>query len=67
MEIKIEVKGMTCGHCTGAVEKALAGVPGVENVVEVNKDSSLAVVNGTADVQALVAAVVEEGYEAKAL
>jgi copper chaperone CopZ len=67
MEIKLEVKGMTCGHCTSGVEKALAAVPGVETVVEVNKDTERAVVVGTADAATLVAAVIEEGYEAKAL
>ena len=67
METRIEVKGMTCGHCVSAVEKALAAVEGVEKVVEVSKDNDLAVVSGEADPQSLLAAIKEEGYEARIL
>jgi copper chaperone CopZ len=28
----IKIKGMRCGHCTGAVTKALAEIPGIGNV-----------------------------------
>ena len=28
----INIKGMSCGHCVGAVTKALAGVAGISNV-----------------------------------
>ncbi len=65
MSIKLEVKGMTCGHCEGAVEKALAGVPGVTKVIEVSKDREQVVVDGTPNPEDLVAAIVAEGYEAR--
>lgn len=63
--IKLKVTGMTCGHCEAAVTKALAAVPGVSRVVEVDREKRLAVVEGEADTQALIAAINEEGYEAE--
>ena len=63
--IQIKVSGMTCGHCEGAVKKALAEVAGVTEVVEVDREKNLAVVEGTPDVSALLEAIREEGYEAE--
>jgi len=65
--ITIEIKGMTCGHCVGAVREALQGVPGVEKVLEVNLQPGSAKVQGTADPAALVKAIEEEGYKASVL
>jgi len=65
METKLAITGMTCGHCTGAVEKALAGVSGVTEVVYVDKDRNEALVRGTAAPEALVEVVAAEGYEVK--
>lgn len=62
---KLKIEGMSCGHCVGAVRKALSAVPGVRQVTEVNLDSGEAVVEGEADLQALIAAVQDEGYEAR--
>ncbi len=64
--IKLQVDGMTCGHCEKAVSQALASVPGVTNVVAVSRETGEAVIEGEAEVAALVAAVREEGYEARA-
>jgi len=64
--IKIHIEGMTCGHCEKAVNKALAAVAGVEHVVEVSKDQQLAIIEGSADVNALIQAVLDEGYSASA-
>jgi len=64
--IKIHIEGMTCGHCEKAVNKALAAVAGVEQVVEVSKDQQLAIIEGSADVNALIQAVLDEGYSASA-
>lgn len=61
---KLKVDGMTCGHCEAAVRRALAAVPGVVEVLEVDREQGIAVVNGDADPAALVAAVVAEGYQA---
>jgi copper chaperone len=64
--IELQIEGMSCGHCKAAVEKALAGVQGVSRVVEVNLESGRAVVEGKTTAEALIAAIAEEGYEAKA-
>ncbi len=55
---------MTCGHCQKAVQEALQQVPGVQSA-SVDLAAGRASVTGPADVQALIAAVVEEGYEAR--
>ena len=65
--IRLKVNGMTCGHCENAVKKALASVPGVERVVDVSRERSEAIVEGSAGIDALVGAIKEEGYEAEAL
>lgn len=63
--IRIMVSGMTCGHCEGAVRKALEDVEGVTEVIEVDREKSLAVVEGTPDAVALIEAIREEGFEAE--
>lgn len=64
--IELSVKGMTCGHCEQTVRKTLAAVPGVTDVVKVDRTGNLALVEGTPDLDALIAALREEGYEARA-
>jgi copper chaperone len=64
MELKVE--GMTCGHCVGAVKRALEGVPGVTEA-RVSLEQGKAWVEGAADPAALAAAVAEEGYQARLL
>ena len=59
---ELTVQGMTCGHCKKAVEEALASVDGVTSV-EVDLDAGRAKVEGGA-LDAMVAAVAEEGYTA---
>lgn len=59
----LKVEGMTCRHCVVAVTKALESVAGVEGA-RVDLASGSAVVEGEADVQAMIAAVREEGYRA---
>lgn len=63
-DIKLKITGMTCGHCVAAATKALESVAGVEKA-EVTLNPGSAVVHGTAPVEALIAAVAEEGYEAE--
>jgi copper chaperone len=63
---RLKVTGMTCGHCEAAVKKALEAVPGVTAVARVDRNDGVAEVEGAADVAALIAAVVEEGYTAEA-
>lgn len=63
--LKLKVDGMNCGHCVKSVTEALAGVAGVKKVVEVSLEKGEAVVEGSADAKALIAAVEERGFEAK--
>ncbi len=64
--IELNVEGMTCGHCEQTVRKALAAVPGVTEVVKVDRADNRAVVEGTPALDALISALQEEGYEARA-
>ena len=59
------IGGMTCASCVRRVEKALAKVPGVEQV-SVNLATEKATVHADASVsrEQLVAAVTKAGYEA---
>lgn len=62
METRLTVTGMTCTHCVDAVRQALEAVPGVESAAVSLEDGQVRVI-GDADDDALVAAVIEEGYE----
>ena len=65
MSIKLNISGMTCGHCQTAVSNALKSVTGVQNA-EVNLEQGTAVVNGeNLDTNQLIAAVLDEGYTAQ--
>jgi len=60
----LSVEGMMCSHCTGKVEQVLSAVAGVKNVV-VDLKANTAVVTGSADEAALVAAVEGAGFRAR--
>ena len=62
--VTLAITGMTCGHCVDAVKKALAAVPGVEEV-EVTLAPPRAVVScdpSRTTVEILTKATAEEGY-----
>lgn len=63
--VKLVVTGMTCGHCVKHAKESLESVPGVEKV-DVTLEPGSAVIHGEADVDALIAAVRNAGYEASA-
>lgn len=64
MSIELNVTGMSCGHCKTAVEGALKKVQGVR-VAEVDLSGGKARVEGeNVNLDALVAAVLDEGYGA---
>lgn len=62
-EVTLTITGMTCAHCVRAVTHALTHVAGVDSVT-VSLVPPAAKVTGDADNQALIAAVVAEGYTA---
>lgn len=63
---ELKIDGMTCGHCSAAVKKALERVAGVGSA-EVDLANGRARVAGTVDAARLVAAVRDEGYQATPL
>jgi uncharacterized membrane protein YraQ (UPF0718 family)/copper chaperone CopZ len=60
------ISGMTCNHCKAAVEKGLAGVPGVVSV-QADVTRSAVYVEGTPDDAEIRNAVESLGYEYKGL
>lgn len=61
-EIVIGVKGMMCGHCTAAVERACKSVPGTVDA-KADLETNSVTVTGTADPEALKAAIRDADYE----
>ena len=62
--LRLKIEGMSCGHCAMHVKQAIAKVPGVEGPVEVSFEKGEAAVGGTPALEAVLAAVTEEGYRA---
>ncbi|WP_175410275.1 heavy-metal-associated domain-containing protein [Streptomyces sp. TRM64462] len=59
-----EVKGMTCGHCEGAVSEEVAAIAGVTSVQAAAATGRVTVVSGAPlDDEAVRTAVDEAGYE----
>jgi copper ion binding protein len=56
------VPGVTCGHCKKAIEEEVGLVAGVSRV-EVDIETKRVVVEGDATSEAVVAAIVEAGYD----
>lgn len=65
MTTELTVEGMTCGGCEQNVEDALEGVDGVTSA-SADRDADLAIAEGGADADSLVAAVEDAGYDASA-
>ena len=63
-DITLNITGMTCAHCQRAARAALADVAGVHSVT-VTLEPGRAVLSGTPDPAALIAALHEEGFTAE--
>lgn len=64
--LQLDITGMTCDHCVHAVTEAAKGTPGVTDA-KVDLESKSATVTGeNVDIQKLIDAIAEEGYEATA-
>ena len=59
------IQGMTCDHCVRAVTRALGKVPGVRAVHAVDLARGQALIEGSPDEKAVIAAIRDEGYEAR--
>lgn len=64
-QIRLEIEGMSCGHCVASVRSALSGLAGVQ-VAEVRIGAATVTLDPTqASVAALIDAVQDAGYEAR--
>ena len=59
--IEFQVNDMTCGHCVGAITQAVAAVDASAKV-EIDLPTHRVKINGSDDVAAMQAAIVEAGY-----
>lgn len=60
--MKLKISGMSCGHCVGAVTRALKGLPGVQ-VDEVSIGSATVSYDAAAtSAERIAQAVEDEGY-----
>ena len=64
--IRLSLGGISCAGCVASVERALAGVDGVEDAA-VNLTERTATVEGSATADALIEAIRSAGYEAAEL
>lgn len=56
----VKIAGMSCNHCVMGVKKALAAIPGIENLeVKIGE----ARFEGNPDIEAVKAAIEDEGYQ----
>jgi copper chaperone CopZ len=62
--ITFNVNGMTCDNCVHHVTEAVKGVAGVTDA-QVSLAGKSAVVQGDFDESKIIAAIEEEGYDAK--
>jgi copper chaperone len=58
----LNVKGMTCGHCTGKVEKFVSDLKGVESV-HADLQSGVVTVVGVVELQEIRECIERLGYE----
>ena len=65
-KIELDITGMTCDHCVNSVTGALKQVPGVTDAIVSLEKKEAVVTADSVDVEALIAAVEEEGYAAAA-
>ena len=67
MSKKILVEGMSCGHCSARVEKALNAIDGVTAKVDLEAKTAFVDVTGNVSDDALKKAVEDAGYEVKGI
>ena len=61
--MELIVKGMTCGHCEAAVQRAVKRVAPQAEVV-IDRAQGRVSITGAADARDVEAAIRDEGYEA---
>ncbi|MEG1943664.1 MAG: HAD-IC family P-type ATPase, partial [Angelakisella sp.] len=63
MEKKIIVEGMSCGHCSARVEKALCAMEGVTATVNLETKTAHVTMTQAVSDEALTKAITDAGYE----
>ena len=62
-EKTLQIKGMSCGHCSARVEKVLNAIDGVNAKVDLESNSAKLVITREISDEALKTAVDNIGYE----
>ncbi len=63
-DVTLKVEGMSCSHCSGAVETALNAIDGVKAEVNLKKGMAYINLSKEVDTQTLIKAVEDAGYKA---
>ncbi len=63
MEKTVHIEGMTCGHCSARVEKALSEIPGVSAKVDLEQNLAHVTIVGDVSNEMLRETIVDAGYE----
>ena len=63
MNKNIQIEGMSCGHCSAHVEKALNGIDGVSATVDLEAKTAYVEITGDVSDDVLKKAVEDAGYE----
>jgi Cu+-exporting ATPase len=64
MKKQIFIEGMTCGHCSGRVEKALKAVEGIVDAkVDLANKNAIVETNGNVEDSLLKETVEDAGYD----
>lgn len=63
MKKVINIEGMSCGHCSARVEKALKAMDGVEAVVNLAQKTATVTLSKEISDEALKTAIEDAGYD----
>lgn len=63
--LEFDVQGMTCEHCVNSVTQEVSQVAGVTSVIVDLAAGHVSVAGSGVDVDAVIAAIAEAGYEAQ--
>jgi copper chaperone CopZ len=62
-KLTLEIDGMSCGHCVGAVRRALEGIDGVQVESVRVGEASVQYDPRTVTTDAIASAIADEGYQ----
>ena len=62
-EKTLKIKGMSCGHCSARVEKALNALDGVDAKVDLDSNSAKIILSHVVSDEVIMKAVDDIGYE----